>query len=192
MEDTEIRRRPGGRTARVRGAIVDATLAVLAEQGLDGLTVNEVAKRAEVNPVSIYRHWGTREKLVLDALLRQSRERLPIPDTGTLHGDLTEFATHVIAFLHSPFGQATARAMLVAGEEARATQVEFWTARSEAAGVMVTRAVRRGEIPPSADARLVLEMLVSPLHFRALLSPEPIDPAVAGQLAATIVHGLRE
>lgn len=172
---------------------MEATLDVLTEQGLAGLTVNEVAERAGVNQVSIYRNWGTREKLMLDALLSRSREQLPIPDTGTLRGDLTEFGTRVLEYLHTPFGQATARAVLAAGDDpgVRAAQDEFWAARSEVAGTMFARAVERGEISAGVDTRLVLEMLVAPLHFRVLQSREPIDHELPGRLAALITDGLR-
>jgi hypothetical protein len=41
-----------------------------------------------VHKTTLYRRWRTREALMLDALLEQGRERVPIPDTGSLHGDL--------------------------------------------------------------------------------------------------------
>ena len=88
----EPRRRPGGRSARVRAAALEATLAELAESGYPELTLARVASRAGVNKTTLYRRWGTREALVLDAMLELAGEGVKIPDTGSLHGDLLAIA----------------------------------------------------------------------------------------------------
>src|SRR5690349_18554003 len=81
-------RRPGGRTARVREAVLDATLAELAGRGYAGLTVEGVAARSGVHKTTVYRRWGGVEGLIADALDRGSRLPWPVPDTGTVRGDL--------------------------------------------------------------------------------------------------------
>ena len=40
-------RRPGGRSARVRAAVIDATLAELAESGYSGVSLDDVAAKLE-------------------------------------------------------------------------------------------------------------------------------------------------
>ncbi len=40
--------------------------------------------RAGVNPTSIYRRWGGRDNLLLDAAVTRLRATSPIPDTGSL------------------------------------------------------------------------------------------------------------
>ena len=57
-----------GRRPRMRAAVLGATLAELAERGYAALTVDTVARRAGVHKTSIYRRWGDRESLVVDAL----------------------------------------------------------------------------------------------------------------------------
>ena len=85
-------RRPGGRTARVRAAVIAATLAELAERGYSGVSLDGVAARAEVHKTTIYRRWRAKETLVLDAMLEQAGQTVAIPDTGSLRGDLLELA----------------------------------------------------------------------------------------------------
>src|SRR5688572_33420223 len=82
------RPRPGGRSARVRSAVLEATLELLAERGYDGAEVPEVARRAGVHPTTVYRRWGTKSRLVGEALLERSRPLTPTPDTGSLRPDL--------------------------------------------------------------------------------------------------------
>ena len=65
----EVRRRPGGRSERIRQSVIEATMAVLRDRGWDQFSIAEVASRAGVHETSIYRRWGTRERLATDALL---------------------------------------------------------------------------------------------------------------------------
>ena len=102
MSEPAVRRRTGGRSARVREAVLKATLHAVAEHGADAVSISEIARQAEVHETSIYRRWPTKEHLVLDALLDYSEAKLPIPDTGTLRDDLVAFATEVTAYLDSP------------------------------------------------------------------------------------------
>src|SRR6266511_5046821 len=81
-------RRPGGRSARVRSDAIAATLAELAERGYAALSLESIARRAGVHKTTLYRRWGTREELVLEAMLARAGEHISVPDTGSLRGDL--------------------------------------------------------------------------------------------------------
>ena len=77
VSTAEQRRRPGGRSAEKRAAVLAATLDLLAEVGPDGLAIGAVAQRAGVHETSIYRRWGTRERLALEAMAELSGNLLP-------------------------------------------------------------------------------------------------------------------
>jgi AcrR family transcriptional regulator len=193
MTEASTRRRTGGRSARVRQAVLDATVAAVAEHGPDRLSVADVAARAGVHETSIYRRWGTRERLLVDALLRMSELHLPIPDTGSLREDLAAFARSLLAYLDSAVGAAGLRALATQSEDPAILEAreEFWGRRYEIARVMVDRAVARGEVPAGTDPRLALEALIGPLNLRALLTSEPLDASLPDRLAAIVVDGIR-
>src|SRR5687767_15007682 len=94
--------RPGGRSARVREAVLSATTAVLAEDGYERLSIETVAVRAGVHKTTVYRRWPTRAQLVVDALQERSERNVPVPDTGTFAGDLDALARSVVANIGSP------------------------------------------------------------------------------------------
>ncbi len=192
MTETAVRRRPGGRSARVRQSVIDATLALLAEAGLDKLTVADIAERAEVHETSIRRRWCTKENLVADALLNNSAQHLPIPDTGSLREDLVSFASELAAYLRTPLGRALLHAMTtVGGDPALAeARTAFWQARYELASAMFDRAIARGEVPATVDGRLALETLIAPLNFRALLTDESPGDDLPRQLADLVLDGI--
>lgn len=191
MSDPEVRRRPGGRSARVRAAVLDATLELLLARGVEGLKVSVIAERAEVHETSIYRRWGTRENLLIDALL-SATEQLQVPDTGSLRNDLTAYATDLARFLATPVGRALEQTLAVAGDDpgTRRARDHYWASRYERSEQMITRAVDRGELPDTVDPRLVLEMLVSPVHFRTVLTREPIDARMPGLLVDALLDGV--
>jgi AcrR family transcriptional regulator len=193
VEETVRRRRPGGRAARVREAVHRAVLDVVAEDGVDKVGIPEISRRAGVRDSSIYRRWGTRENLILDALLAASERTLPVPDAGTLHGDLTALATALVDYLDAPLGRGLTRALPFAtdSEEINQSRRAFWETRFRAIEVIISRAVDRGELPTETDARIAIELLIAPIHFRNLLTHEQIDAEFAGQLATYVMRALQ-
>jgi AcrR family transcriptional regulator len=192
MAEASVRRRTGGRSARVREAVLKATLRAVAEQGADAASISEIARSAGVHETSIYRRWPTKEHLVLDALLDYSEATLPIPDTGSLRGDLIEFATEVTAYLASPLGTTLARAMAVAGDDdtLATARAQFWKSRLDLSSAMIERAKVRGEVPIDLDVAIALELVIAPLHFRALLTRQASDERAIGQLIDLLLAGL--
>jgi AcrR family transcriptional regulator len=193
LDETVRQRRPGGRAARVREAVHRAVLEVVAQDGVDKVGIPEISRRAGVRDSSIYRRWGTRENLILDVLLSASERTLPVPDTGTLHGDLTGFATALIEYLDAPLGRGLTRALPFStdSEEISELRKAFWESRYRATEAIIGRAVDRGELPPDTDARIGIELLIAPIHFRNLLTHEPVDAEFAGRLASYVVRALQ-
>jgi AcrR family transcriptional regulator len=167
-------------------------LQAVAEHGADVVSISEIARQAEVHETSIYRRWPTKDHLLLDALLDYSEATLPVPDTGTLRGDLVEFATEVTAYLASPLGRTLARAMAVAGDDdtLAAARAQFWKSRLDLASAMIEHAKVRSEVPADLHAATALELVIAPLHFRALLTHQAIDEQAIEQLVDLLLAGL--
>jgi AcrR family transcriptional regulator len=187
-----VQRRPGGRSARVRAAVLQAALEAMAEHGPAGVTISEIARRAGVHATSVQRRWGTAENVTLDAMLTRSQEQLPVPDTGTLRGDLIAFARLIATYLATPLGTALSRTMAVAEDDPDMAdgRLQFWRTRYDIARVMISRAIERRELADGTDSQLALELLIAPLHFRALLTRQPIDDTMIEQVVDTLLRGL--
>ncbi len=76
------------------------------------LTVAAVAARSGVHATSVYRRWGTLEALLLDVAVDRLSAASPMPDTGTLRGDLLDYACHAAHDLAQPDGLAFLRAVV--------------------------------------------------------------------------------
>ncbi|UGT55268.1 TetR/AcrR family transcriptional regulator [Nocardia asteroides] len=173
------RKRTGGRSARVRTAVLTATLEQVTEHGIEGLTIGDVAARAGVAETTIYRRWGTRTTLIAEAITDLAAAGNPVPDTGALRSDLRVLAEQVAQLISTPgiarlVGTTIA---LSADPEVDAARRRFWNHRFEESSRIITKAIERGELPARVNPREVLETLSAPLYFRLLVGEKPIDDA---------------
>lgn len=186
--------RPGGRTARTREAVFGATLAVLASQGYDRMSVEDVALQAGVHKTTVYRRWGTKDRLLAEALQEAAESRIEVPDTGDIGDDLRALASSIQATLSSREGMATVRALVsgarVSPEVERIAR-RFWAARLARVGPIVERAVGRGQLPHGTSATGVIEHMAAPLYYRLLIMNESPTEAVADRAAAAALAAAR-
>ena len=186
--------RPGGRTARVREAVLAAVLGALAETRYRDLTVEQVAQRAGVAKTTVYRRWGSVEGLVLDLMRDQTARRVPTPDTGDLDADMRALARGILAIYQDPAINALIASMVAAAvhlPEARQTLSEFFVTRITDMGIIAERAVSRGELPADTDTVEVIRMLGAPFYYRMFITGEPVDEALADRAAAAAVAAAR-
>ncbi len=178
------------RGEHVRQTVLAAAFEELAANGFDGATVAGVAKRSGVHETTVYRRWVTRENLLVAALLERSADAIPTPDTGSTRRDLLAIVRGIIAYVRSPEGRAVLRGATLPVDDTYADAREaFWARRLDALSPVVARGIERGDLRADIDARLLLEMLVAPIHGRLLLTGEPVDEALAEQLVDVVFNG---
>jgi AcrR family transcriptional regulator len=184
-------RRTGGRSARVRAAVLRATLDVLLSCSADDLSIRDVAQRAGVHETSIYRRWGTRADLILDAVLSEIQAAVPPPDTGSLRGDLLALLGSIAAFISTPTGQVLLH-LAVKDDlpEDQGVRERFWAERFTTGQQLLRRAEARGELRPGLDYRLTIETLIGALCVRVLLTREPLDDTVIEHIVDLVLTGL--
>jgi AcrR family transcriptional regulator len=173
--------------------VLAATNELLDEDGYDGVSYEEVARRAGVHKTTVYRRWPSKSDLVVDALDLQSEVNVPVPDTGTLTGDLRALGRAVAANITSEGGARRSWSLIATAahsEELAATVHDFMQRRVTLTEPIVHRAIERGEAPPETDARLVIESIVGPLWFRMLLTGEPLTDDIVDALVDQTVAGL--
>ncbi|MER2083033.1 MULTISPECIES: TetR/AcrR family transcriptional regulator [Rhodococcus] len=184
---TSTPQRPGGRSARVREAVLAATAAELSERGFAAMTIEDIAARSGVHKTTIYRRWSTLSQLVADAAVEISATTVPIPDTGSIESDLREMARSIVALVTSESGGALVAALFsdaVRTPEVARLKREFYSARYELADIVVRRAVERGEISEKVSAADLLAAVAAPIYYRLLVADLPVDRSVADRAAA--------
>jgi AcrR family transcriptional regulator len=186
--------RPGGRTARVRTAVLDAAADALAAHGFAALDLADVARRADVGKTTVYRRWGTVPGLVADLLVDMADQSVSRADTGTLLGDLTANAHLVQRTLTDPRQGPLFKAIIAAATSdprtAEALRL-FYETRINEWAPCVALAIDRGEVPADTDPHEVIRAVSAPLYYRLLVTGEPVDAAAADRAAhaaATAAH----
>ncbi|MFI6323367.1 TetR/AcrR family transcriptional regulator [Nonomuraea sp. NPDC050556] len=188
-------RRPGGRSARVREAVRQATLAELVERGYAGLTVENVAIRSGVHKTTVYRRWGSAEGLIADALDYAVGDPWPIPDTGTVEGDLREIVRLVRSGFADPEAGPVSSAFVAAAMQnpaAAGALNAFYAARHEQSAVVIRKAVERGELPEGVDAEEVIRVAVAPVYYRLFVTHEPVTDRDADRAADAALAAARQ
>lgn len=172
-----------------------AFLDELVEHGYSQLTFEGLAARSGVHKTTLYRRWGSREAVLLDAALHLAESAVPVPDTGTLASDLRELAHQIAETLSAATGQALLRAVVaeaIVHPEVADTLRTFWRERFAVMGGIFESARARGEIPEDTPTRPLLELLNGPLYLRALITLDPFDDAFLAAHATRVAQLARQ
>lgn len=183
MNQEKRSQRPGGRSARVRAAVHRAVTDLISERGYGNFTVGDVASRAAVADSSIYRRWGNMETLLTEVANVRLNTQSPMPDTGSLAGDLHAYAANVAREITGADGLAVLRLSLALssnGRQGLQARDDFLAERTRQLQSVLIRARERGERPP--DVLDVLDHVLAPLYIRVLFG--------AGHLTQDDVGGL--
>jgi AcrR family transcriptional regulator len=174
----------GGVTGRPRDeareqAILDAALALMAEVGVDRLTMDAVAARARSSKATIYRRWAGKHELVVDAMRHYAADALAEVDTGAVREDLLallEDTRRKIGGFDGRLILGLAQASLVDPGLCRAIADQMGDVKNRLPHSIVRRAVARGELPVGADPHLFDEIGPAVMVMR-LLSGQSLDDA---------------
>ena len=181
-----------GRDYRVRRSkenVLRTTFDLLTEIGLEGVSIDEIARRSGVAKTTIYRHWPTRSELVIDACSRISAEQ-EAPDTGSFEGDVTALLTNLAELLRTARWSTVVPSIVDAAErDPRLAEIHSRIQIGHAAPfhAVIERAVRKGEIPKSTDRSGTIAALLGPLFYRRWFSREPLDESFVNMVVCNAI-----
>jgi AcrR family transcriptional regulator len=186
--------RPGGRTARVRAAVLQAAGDALAEGGFGHLDLADIARRADVGKTTVYRRWRSPTGLVADLLVDMAGQSLPRTETGSLLNDLQANARLVQRTLTDPRQGALFKAVITAATcDPRTADAlrRFYDIRIREWAPCVQQAIDRREVPEGTDGHEVIRAVSAPLYYRLLISGDPLDVAAADRAAEAAATAAR-
>jgi len=171
--------------------VMAAAIAEMARVGAEGLSIEDVAARADVHKTTIYRRWPTPEVLAREAL-RCATETTSAPiDTGSLRGDLAEWARQFREVAGSPDMQTIIR--LRFGEPTRgrmsALTSELEEKKHAQSKAILENAIERGELPKETDTELLHDVAIGALLYLAVFSRSRSDGARLQRAVRLILDG---
>ena len=172
-------------------AILQATLDLVQDIGYTRLTIEGIAAKAGVGKSTIYRWWRSKGELVIEALAN-ILEAEPLPDSGDTRTDLIAIVHQGIALYSDETGARTIIAGLVGDihhdpELATALRKRFIHPRRTSNRMAITRAIERGDLPAGTDIELLIDSLVAPISYRALITDAPMTPDIATKLVDQVL-----
>ena len=188
-ERSELPRRRGRpRSETARRAILAAALELAAERDAERVTMDAIARRARVSKETLYRWWRSKGEVLLEALAQRGEEAIPVPDTGSLAGDLGRFMRSTAAALDRP----TRRLLRTLAAQAAAdpafaeqTRERFLARRRAALAAVLDRAVERGELT-APRAGIALDLVFGSLWYRLIFDVGPLDTSWADAVTDAI------
>lgn len=170
-------------------AIIDAAIDLLLRDGYDRLSMEAVAATAGVGKATVYRRWGSKAELVIDAMatLKPAIESI---DTGSLDGDIEL----MVAASCSPHSQRLLQVMVSIcsalprePDLLEAFKTRFTEPRIARITDMLERARRRGELGPEVDIAMAASLVPSLMLQRALMTGQPAGRRYAEQVVGSVL-----
>jgi AcrR family transcriptional regulator len=164
-------------------AILRAGMEVFIEQGIDGATIEQIARRAGVARTTVYRRWSSREDLLVEAI--EHARRLPaqwgvglkdVPRRELMRIGLT---VCMDLLTQERFRKLAARLIGALPHHPSlmsAYQKHVLLPRRAAFRKVLERARAERMLPPDTDVSVVMDMLSGLMLYRLLLQPEERDP----------------
>lgn len=187
---------PAGRGGRPRDAdrdtqIMRAALDVLIDIGYDRLTMDAVAGRARAGKATLYRRWPSKEALIAEAALCAGADSAePVPDTGTLRGDLIAMLADTAEHIDESHARAVVALLpILPGNPqlARIVRERFVTQWQQMLRPLLDRGRERGEVHPERDLDLLALVLPSMAFYQTVFAEHPLDAAVLTRLIDEIL-----
>jgi AcrR family transcriptional regulator len=198
---------PGGSSARFAGgggsnrdprahrAILDATADLLEEVGYERMSMDAIAKRADVGKPTLYRWWKNKAALAHEVMLERAGT-FSYVDTGDLDLDLHAFVEQTVRFFSTPLVQAAwpgAVADLRADPDAWREAYDTMTRpAADHLRTILRQAAERGEARADADHRTAFDAIVGTCMNQLNTPGRPRSrKARIDGLVALLLHGLR-
>ncbi|MFI7637417.1 TetR/AcrR family transcriptional regulator [Nonomuraea sp. NPDC049400] len=179
---TAARGRGRPRDPETDAAILNAALELFVERGVEGTSMEQVAKRAGVGKLTVYRRWGSKEDLLAQAI-EQSVSAEVTPSAADVYAlppqAIVEQVLPAAAELAaSPEFRALVARIMGSAVSHPALMAVYWKhyilPRRELAATMLRRAQQEGTVAADADLDVLIDMMAGAVTYR-VLQPDPPD-----------------
>ncbi len=182
--DSSVTQRRRG--AALENALLDAAWAELAEQGYDSFTIESVAQRAQTSRAVLYRRWATKPEIVRAAIGHAGqKERVAIPDTGSLRDDMVELlrrANQSRARIGITLAMQLSGYYAETGTSLSELRNTFVTGHGDAVDTLISRAVDRGDADPAKLSPRVVGVPFDLYRQELLMTLKPVPDTVIEEI----------
>ncbi|OBY29600.1 TetR/AcrR family transcriptional regulator [Mycolicibacter kumamotonensis] len=184
------------RDPRTEQAITDAARRLLAQDGYDQVSIEAIAREADVSRPTVYRRWPSKTHLVFDAVFGAAEVGDVLASSGDFDADLRRFVAGVFDFWRAP--EVAAAALGILADRHRDPELFIRTQQlldentRAAFGELVRAGIDQGVLDADADVEIAYDALVGTSFYIAqVLAAETVD-AAADRLCSLLLQGMRK
>ncbi len=178
------------RAVKSREKLLSAATALLVEFGPRGVTVDAVAESSGVAKSTLYRHWPSRDELLVD-VVRCSVPAAQMPDMdGSFESTLRSYLSGAADALADPEWSRIVPALMSLRHtmpDLELVAEEDRVEREALLGEILDKGVSEGMLPPGIDPGDALSVLIGPLLFTTLSAETVLDRARLDRLVDYVV-----
>jgi AcrR family transcriptional regulator len=172
--------------------ILNAALAELVHPTTAAFSEQQVAARAGVDVREIRRHWPNTRELLGATLEAYFDGRLPVPDTGSLRGDLRVFACWLASVYNTSLGRRLLDALMSRPSDwdVSGARRALLDVRAKRYQVLFRRGIERGECDADIDVERLLDLIAIGTALPVVFHDRPVTDDDAHFVIDTILDGV--
>jgi AcrR family transcriptional regulator len=175
-------------------AIMDAVYELLKEKPARELTMEAVAKRANVGKPTLYKWWPSKAALIMAMFHERLDQPLEIPVTVTAEQAIRARMRRLIKVVNGLFGKVVGD-LIAEGQSDPDILREFYeqhvSLRRASAVAEIERGKAAGEFSAATDAELLVDAIFAPVYYRLLLRFAPLTEKYGNDLIDQVLLGVR-
>ncbi|MDR3762818.1 MAG: TetR/AcrR family transcriptional regulator [Acidobacteriota bacterium] len=187
--------RPRSNAAVSHAAIMDAVYELLQERPARDLTMEAVAKRANVGKPTLYKWWPSKAALILAMFNERLAGKLEAPVAATAEEAIRAKVRRLIKEFRGLFGKVMAD-LIAEGQSDPAILQELYESHIRVRRASTVEDIERGkatgEFSAGTNAELLVDAIFAPVYYRHLLRFAPLTEKDGSDLIDQVLLGVRK
>jgi AcrR family transcriptional regulator len=186
--------RPRSEAAASHAAIMDAVYELLKVTSARDLTMDAIARRANVGKPTLYKWWPSKAALIMAMFHERLVRHSETPVAATAEEAIRIKMRRLIKAFNGLFGKVVAD-LIAEGQSDPAILREFYerhiSLRRASAVADIERGKLTGEFSTDTDAELLVDTIFGPVYYRLLLRSAPLTEQYGKHLIDQVLIGVR-
>jgi AcrR family transcriptional regulator len=179
------------RQSEVRLRVLEAASELVDSVSYKEVTIDAIARASGVSRSTLYRHWSSRQILVLEAFTYKTNLLTHVEDTGDVRRDLHSYLVALTRCLDEGETASTVSNLLaeaiISAEFARLYRQTLLRERRQGFLAILQQGQRRGQIRRDTDLGVAVDALYGAVYHRLVATGEAIDAPFLRHLNAFVM-----
>ncbi len=179
------------RSGKSQEAVLEAVHDLLNERGGAGLTIESIARRAEVGKPTIYRWWPSVADIVLEVVLCRADADIAVPSAGSFRDTLHEFLRQSLDALGN-WGGIHLRFLMAHAQKDEAFRGRFrenFVARRRAVLMSIfVQTAEHGQTGSVHTPEILADIVFGAMWYRLLVGHAAMDESFAEELTEVVMR----